>query len=68
MFDMKKITESLYICDDVGLAIVNPVDTTHWVVIDKGSKTEYSKIVFGLASFEQCRVFVESVFLGEISV
>lgn len=68
MFNIEKISEGLYICDDVGLAIVNPVDTTHWVVIDKGSKTEYSKIVFGLNTFEQCRVFVESVFLGEISV
>lgn len=65
MFEISKISETCYLCEDVGLAIVNPVDSSHWIVIDKGNESEPSKVVFGPSVFEQCRVFVEKAFLGE---
>lgn len=65
MFEITKLSETCYLCEDVGLAIVNPVDSLNWFVIDKGNENESSKVVFGPEGFEQCRVFVETVFLGE---
>ena len=65
MFELIKLTETCYLCDEMGLAIVNPVDSSQWSVIDQGNKGEPSKVVFGPASFERCRVFIEFAFLGE---
>jgi hypothetical protein len=65
MFELIKLSETCYLCEDVGLAIINPMETSHWIVIDNGSESETSKVVFGPTGFEQCRVFIESVFLGE---
>ena len=66
--ELEKLTENVYLCEAVELAIVHPIDTPQWIVIDKGVNDTFSKIVFGPSNFEQCRVFVESVFLGETSV
>jgi hypothetical protein len=65
MFELVKLSETCYLCDEVGLAIVNQMETSDWFVIDKGTERESSKVVFGPSGFEQCRVFIESVFLGE---
>ena len=65
MFEITKLSETCYICEDVGLAIINSVDSLNWFVIDKGSDNKPSKVVFGPSVFEQCRIFVETVFLGE---
>jgi len=66
MITIRKLTERCYFCEEPELAIINPLDTDHWIVIDKGTEGEYSKTVFGPSVFEQCRVFVEMKFLGEL--
>ena len=65
LFNIEKLTETCYLCEEVGLAIVNPADSYNWIVIDKGDENNFSKVVFKSPSFEQCCVFVEQLFLGE---
>lgn len=44
--------------NDIGLAIMRPVDRTEWIVIDSGTEERPSGVVFGPAQFERCKFYV----------
>jgi hypothetical protein len=51
---MKKITETLWLDEELGLAVVQPEDRTDWIVLNK-----QFALVFGPNNFGNCLQYIE---------